>query len=128
MAYDSPKSVSHSNHWTDREGIIELTHNYGTENDPNYKPCNGNKDHGKGFGHVCVSVDHIQSACKRLEDAGYRFQKKLKDGRMHHIAFALDPDDYWYVGTLQRHCLLYKSSDQLIIMLGQGRDHCQKPC
>lgn len=25
MAYDSPHAVSHKNHWTDREGIIELT-------------------------------------------------------------------------------------------------------
>ena len=92
LAYDSPKATSHGNHWTDREGIIELTHNYGTENDPNYKPCNGNKDVGKGFGHVCVSVDNIQAACTRLSDAGYRFQKKLEDGRMHNVAFALDPD------------------------------------
>lgn len=75
---DSPKAVSHKNHWTDREGIIELTHNYGTENDPNYKTCNGNKDHGKGFGHVCISVDNIQAACKRISDAGYKFQKKLE--------------------------------------------------
>lgn len=95
LAHDSPKSASHGNHWTDREGIIELTHNYGTENDPNFTVANGNKEPGKGFGHVCVSVDNIQAACQRLEDAGYRFQKKLKDGRMHHIAFALDPDDYW---------------------------------
>jgi len=56
---DSPKAVSHNNHWTDREGIIELTHNYGTENDPNYKPHNGNKQ-PQGFGHVCISVDNIQ--------------------------------------------------------------------
>ena len=42
-----------------------------------------------------MSVDNIQAACKRLEDAGYKFQKRLKDGRMHHIAFALDPDEYW---------------------------------
>jgi len=94
LAYDSPKAVSHNNHWTDREGIIELTHNYGTENDPNYKPHNGNKQ-PQGFGHVCISVDNIQAACKRISDAGYRFQKRLEDGRMHHIAFALDPDDYW---------------------------------
>ena len=94
LAYDSPKAVSHNNHWTDREGIIELTHNYGTESS-DWKACNGNRDHGKGFGHVCVSVDNIQAACKRLEDAGYKFQKKLSDGRMRHIAFALDPDDYW---------------------------------
>ena len=95
LAYDGSKSASGNNHWTDREGIIELTHNYGTENDDSYKPCNGNKPEGKGFGHVCISVDNIQAACKRISDAGYRFQKRLEDGRMHHIAFALDPDDYW---------------------------------
>lgn len=95
MAYDQPKSESHGQHWTSREGVVELTHNYGTENDPNYKVCNGNKDHGKGFGHLCVSVDNIQAACKRLSDAGYKFQKRLEDGRMRNIAFALDPDEYW---------------------------------
>jgi len=95
LAYNSPKAVSHGNHWTDREGIIELTHNYGTENDPNYKVNNGNAEPGKGFGHVCISVDNLQAACQRLEDAGYKFQKKLTDGRMRHIAFVLDPDGYW---------------------------------
>lgn len=59
LAYDSPKAVSHGNHWTDREGIIELTHNYGTEDDPEYKPHNGN-DQPQGFGHVCISVDNMQ--------------------------------------------------------------------
>jgi len=95
LAYDSPSAVSHGKHWTDREGIIELTHNYGTETDPEYKIVNGNTDPYRGFGHVCVSVDNIQAACARLEEAGYRFQKKLTDGRMRHIAFALDPDSYW---------------------------------
>lgn len=95
LAYDSPKAVSHGNHWTDREGIVELTHNYGTENDPDYKIANGNSEPGKGFGHLAISVDNIQAACQRIEDAGYKFQKKLTDGRMRHIAFALDPDGYW---------------------------------
>lgn len=95
LAYDSPKAASHGNHWTDREGIVELTHNYGTENDPNYKIVNGNTEPHKGFGHLCISVDNIQAACQRLEDAGYKFQKKLTDGRMRHIAFVLDPDEYW---------------------------------
>ena len=53
-----------------------MTHNYGTENDPNFSVHNGNKD-PRGFGHICVSVDNIQAACQRIEDAGYRFQKKL---------------------------------------------------
>lgn len=75
--------------------IYILSDNYGTENDPNYKINNGNQDPHKGFGHTCISVDNIQAACQRLEDAGYKFQKKLSDGRMRSIAFVLDPDGYW---------------------------------
>jgi lactoylglutathione lyase len=95
LAYDSPQAVSHGNHWTDREGIVELTHNYGTENDPDYKIANGNSEPARGFGHLAISVDNIQAACQRIDDAGYKFQKKLTDGKMRHIAFALDPDGYW---------------------------------
>nr|POF17851.1 lactoylglutathione lyase [Quercus suber] len=94
LAYNSPKAVSHNALRSDREGIIELTHNYGTEDDPNYKPHNGN-DEPQGFGHTCISVDNIQAACKRIADAGYTFKKRLEDGRMHNIAFLLDPDNYW---------------------------------
>ena len=94
LAYDDPKSASHGAHWTDRQGVLELTHNYGTEKDDSFKIANGNSDPGRGFGHICISVDNIQACCKRLEGAGYKFQKKLTDGRMKHIAFALDPDGY----------------------------------
>ncbi|KAM4063019.1 glyoxalase/Bleomycin resistance protein/Dioxygenase superfamily protein [Hirsutella rhossiliensis] len=95
LGYDSPKALSHGNDAIDREGLIELTHNYGTENDASFKINNGNAEPHRGFGHTCISVDNIQAACQRIEDAGYRFQKKLSDGRMNHIAFALDPDGYW---------------------------------
>ena len=127
MGYDSPKALSHGNHFSDREGLIELTHNYGTENDPDYKVITGNAEPYRcvclesllelgscgpgcsggigwtlanplvyrGFGHTCISVDNIQAACQRIEDAGYKFQKKLTDGRMRSIAFVLDPDGYW---------------------------------
>lgn len=117
LAYDSPKAASHGNHWTDREGIVELTHNYGTENDPDYKITNGNTEPYKGFGHLCISVDNIQAACQRLEDAGYKFQKKLTDGRMRHIAFVLDPDSYW-VGA----AITSRIRDRRLIR-GIGRDH-----
>ncbi|KAI9693469.1 MAG: Lactoylglutathione lyase [Bogoriella megaspora] len=95
MGYDGPKAVSGGKHFSDREGLIELTHNYGTEKDDKYEVNNGNAEPFKGFGHTCISVDNIQAACQRIEDAGYKFQKKLTDGRMRSIAFALDPDKYW---------------------------------
>jgi lactoylglutathione lyase len=82
---------------------LELTHNYGTESDDNYQIANGNSEPARGFGHICISVDNIQAACKRIEDAGYKFQKKLTDGRMKSIAFALDPDGYWVEIIGQKH-------------------------
>ncbi|RMZ91561.1 hypothetical protein DV736_g1217, partial [Chaetothyriales sp. CBS 134916] len=94
LAYDGLSSASVGKHWTDREGLIELTHNYGTEKDDNYKIHNGNSE-PRGFGHICISVDNLEAACSRIEQAGYRFHKRLSDGRMRNIAFALDPDDYW---------------------------------
>ncbi|RPB08452.1 lactoylglutathione lyase [Morchella conica CCBAS932] len=95
LAFDSPQAVSHGKEWTDREGLLELTHNYGTENDPEYKVNNGNAEPHRGFGHIAFSVDNIEHACARLESNGVSFQKKLADGRQKNIAFALDPDGYW---------------------------------
>lgn len=95
LGYNSPKAVSHGNSQVNREGVIELTHNYGTENDASFTVNTGNKEPHRGFGHTCISVDNIQAACQRLQDAGYKFQKKLTDGRMNNIAFVLDPDGYW---------------------------------
>ena len=95
LGYDSPKALSHGNWTSDRQGLIELTHNYGTENDEGFAVANGNTEPHRGFGHTCISVDNIQAACQRIEDAGYKFQKKLTDGKMKSIAFALDPDGYW---------------------------------
>ncbi|HDS1039154.1 TPA: lactoylglutathione lyase [Stenotrophomonas maltophilia] len=75
-------------------GVLELTHNHGTEtqNGPVYH--DGNSD-PRGFGHICVSVPELESACQRFEDLGVPFQKRLTDGRMKNIAFIKDPDGYW---------------------------------
>jgi len=88
LGYDGPKAVSSGNDRSDREGLIELTHNYGTEKEEGPVYHNGNaksfkdKDVKQGFGHTCISVDNLQAACQKIEDAGYKFQKKLSDGRM----------------------------------------------
>ncbi|MBM3110409.1 lactoylglutathione lyase [Pseudomonas sp. P66] len=75
-------------------GILELTHNHGSENDPDFAYHNGNTD-PRGFGHICISVPDIRAACERFEQLGVTFQKRLSDGRMKHLAFIKDPDDYW---------------------------------
>ena len=77
-----------------REGLLELTWNYGTEKDASFAYHDGNAE-PQGFGHIAVSVDDIQAACDRFEAGGARFKKKLTDGRMKNIAFVLDPDGYW---------------------------------
>ena len=76
-------------------GILELTHNHGTESDPNFQGyASGNSDPGRGFGHIAITVDNIEQACERFERIGVPFKKKLSDGKMRHIAFMLDPDGY----------------------------------
>ncbi|CAO3692792.1 unnamed protein product [Rhizopus stolonifer] len=76
-------------------GVLELTHNWGTENEPDFSYANGNTDNGRGFGHTAILVDDIQKACERFESLGVKFIKKLTDGKMKHIAFIADPDNYW---------------------------------
>lgn len=81
--------------WINRQpGVLELTYNYGTEKDADFAYHNGNTD-PRGFGHICVSVPDIAAACERFEALNVPFQKRLTDGRMKHLAFIKDPDDYW---------------------------------
>ena len=75
-------------------GILELTHNHGSETDDGVVYHNGNTD-PRGFGHICVSVPDIVAACERFETLNVDFQKRLSDGRMKSLAFIKDPDGYW---------------------------------
>lgn len=77
-----------------REAVLELTHNWGTENLDSTPYHNGNSD-PRGFGHICISVPDIKAACERFETLGVPFQKKLNEGNMKNIAFIKDPDGYW---------------------------------
>ncbi|KAJ1556754.1 Lactoylglutathione lyase [Cladochytrium tenue] len=79
-----------------RQGVLELTHNWGTETDPAFAGySNGNSDPGRGYGHIGVCVDDVHEYCTYLEACGVAFKKKLHEGSMKNIAFALDPDGYW---------------------------------
>ncbi|GJE90100.1 glyoxalase I [Phanerochaete sordida] len=83
-------------HRRNREGVLELWHDHGTERNPSFEGyASGNEDPGRGFGHIAISVPDIQTCCARLESLGVPFKKRLTDGRMKNIAFCLDPDGYW---------------------------------
>ncbi|KAB7765853.1 lactoylglutathione lyase [Xanthomonas maliensis] len=75
-------------------GVLELTHNHGTEAQEGPVYHDGNSD-PRGFGHICVSVPDIHAACARFDSLGVSYQKRLEDGRMKHLAFIKDPDGYW---------------------------------
>ncbi|PKI82964.1 lactoylglutathione lyase [Malassezia vespertilionis] len=77
-----------------RQGVLELTWNHGTEKDPDFQYHNGNTE-PQGFGHIAITVDDIEAACARFEKLGVRFKKRLTDGKMKSIAFIFDPDNYW---------------------------------
>ena len=77
-----------------QRGVLELTHNHGTESDAEFRYHDGNAE-PRGFGHICVSVPDVEAACERFEQLGVAFQKRLTDGRMKDIAFIKDPDGYW---------------------------------
>ncbi|KAL7461169.1 hypothetical protein ACHAXS_003474 [Conticribra weissflogii] len=87
---------AHDYMWTIEGTALELTYNYGTEEDSEnfkgYHPGNQDKD---GFGHIAFNTDDVYAACEKLEKAGVTFKKKPDEGRMKGLAFAYDPDGYW---------------------------------
>lgn len=77
-----------------QRAMLELTHNWGTENDDACKYHDGNSE-PKGFGHLGFTVPDVYKACERLEKLGIEFVKKVDQGKMQGIAFIKDPDGYW---------------------------------
>ncbi|UZJ56453.1 hypothetical protein CBS101457_005773 [Exobasidium rhododendri] len=90
LAYDHQKVGFRG----EREGILELTWNKGTEKKADFSYHNGN-DEPQGFGHTCISVANLDEACARFEKMGVEFKKRPQDGKMRNIAFIYDPDRYW---------------------------------
>lgn len=77
-----------------RQGVIELTHNWGTESEDGPVYHHGNSD-PKGFGHLALNVPDLAKAVAHFDAHKVNFQKRPEDGMMKHIAFITDPDGYW---------------------------------
>lgn len=94
LGYPGKQGLPSDGTTANREGLLELTWNHGTEKDETFAYHNGN-DQPQGFGHICVSVDNLDKACERFESLNVNWKKRLTDGRMKNVAFVLDPDGYW---------------------------------
>ena len=86
-----------------QKALLELTHNWGTENEPGEPYHNGNSD-PRGFGHIGLSVPDVGQACEHFGDHGVTFVKRPEDGTMKGLAFIQDPDGYW-IEILEAHSL-----------------------
>lgn len=81
--------------WTfSQRGILELTHNWGSEKDPEFKYHDGNAK-PQGFGHICFSVPDLDAAVRWLDENGLVYVKRPEQGKMRDVAFVKDPDGYW---------------------------------
>ena len=74
--------------------VLELTHNWGTEDDPAFSYHDGNAE-PQGFGHIGITVPDVYAAAERFETLGVDFIKRPDDGKMKGLAFIKDPDGYW---------------------------------
>ena len=81
--------------WTFRQrGLLELTHNWGTETQAGFHYHDGNAQ-PQGFGHICFSVPDLDAAIRWFDDNGVTYVKRPEQGRMRDVAFIKDPDGYW---------------------------------
>lgn len=84
-----------------KQGVIELTHNWGTESDSSFEGYhNGNSTENgapQGYGHTCVSCDDPGKFCEQIDsEFGDKVQWSVKwnQGKMKNLAFIRDPDMY----------------------------------
>lgn len=131
-----PSAESEKYLWTMKGCCLELTHNHGTESDPDFKGYwSGN--HGKdvpessplymkdgpnrGFGHIAFNVDDVYATSAELEKNGVKFQKRPDEGRMKGLAFALDPDGYW-IEVVKREEGIFKEPFNLSQVMMRVKD------
>ncbi|SHF79472.1 lactoylglutathione lyase [Modicisalibacter ilicicola DSM 19980] len=90
-----PEDVGERTMWTfSRRGVLELTHNWGTEDQADFAYHDGNAE-PQGFGHICFSVPDLATAIHWLESNEVTFVKRPEEGKMKNVAFVKDPDGYW---------------------------------
>ncbi|MBA2781143.1 lactoylglutathione lyase [Billgrantia kenyensis] len=81
--------------WTfSQTGLLELTHNWGTETQDDFAYHDGNAQ-PQGFGHICFSVPDLDAAEAWFDDNDVEFVKRSDQGKMKDVIFVKDVDGYW---------------------------------
>lgn len=81
--------------WTfSQKGLLELTHNWGTEDQDDFAYHDGNAE-PQGFGHICFSVPNVEAAQAWFDEHDVTFVKRGDQGKMKDVIFVKDPDGYW---------------------------------
>ncbi|WP_444986137.1 lactoylglutathione lyase [Halomonas mongoliensis] len=90
-----PENVGDRTVWTfSQRGLLELTHNWGTETQDDFAYHDGNAQ-PQGFGHICFSVPDLKAAEAWFGSNGVEFIKRSDQGKMKDVVFVKDVDGYW---------------------------------
>jgi len=90
-----PEGIDERTVWTfSQRGLLELTHNWGTETQDDFHYHNGNAE-PQGFGHICFAVPNLKAAVAWFDENTVEFVKRPEQGKMKDVAFVKDPDGYW---------------------------------
>ena len=90
-----PEDAGDRTVWTfSQRGLLELTHNWGSEDDPDLKFHDGNSE-PQGFGHICIAVPDLDAAVAWFDENEVEFIKRPEQGKLPDVAFIRDPDGYW---------------------------------
>ena len=95
LGEDVPEDAGERTAYTfSQRGILELTHNWGTEDQADFKYHDGNAQ-PQGFGHICFSVPDLDAAVAWFDQNQVVYVKRPDQGKMKDVAFIKDPDGYW---------------------------------
>lgn len=90
-----PEDVGERTVWTfSQRGVLELTHNWGTEREQDFAYHDGNAE-PQGFGHICFSVPDLEAAEAWFDANDVTFVKRSDQGKMKNVIFVKDVDGYW---------------------------------
>ncbi|MDN3555796.1 lactoylglutathione lyase [Halomonas maura] len=90
-----PEDTDERTVWTfSQRGLLELTHNWGTEDQADFAYHDGNAE-PQGFGHICFSVPNLEAAVAWFDANEVTFIKRPDQGKMKDVVFVKDVDGYW---------------------------------